>query len=488
MSSPRSTSPATPSISPAALGSPAALSTAIISHGHPPGPRFATPFGFLRTMKRDMLEFVTNLSKYGDFVCVRVPPLKTYFAFHPDDVQRVLRDNHHNYWKGPLVGKLKRIAGEGLIFSDGELWKRQRQLVQPAFQRQRVDAMSVMISDATERALEGWEQRSRTGATFDLLHELSGLTLEVVSRSLFGTAFREGREEFGDAVTRALSYADHLMGTFVPTPMWFPSAANRRGVRASRDLDRFVWRIIDEKRRARSEEEAPDLLSFLLRATNDSEAPTSDAASRARSQQLRDEMVTFLVAGHETTAVALSWTAYLLVRHPEALEQLEAEVDTVLAGRTPTPEDLPNLGTVRRVFEEAMRLYPPAWSTTRSSFEDDELGGYRVPGGSGVAVSMYVTHRHPDVWDRPERFEPDRFTAERVAARHPFAYFPFGGGPRACVGKQFAMLEGQMILAMLVQRFRLERADDRDVAPEPILTLRPADPIWMRFTPRQQAA
>ncbi len=446
--------------------------------GLPPGPRYRTPFGFLAALKRDSLGFFREAARHGDFVCVRFPPFKTFIAYHPDDVQRILRDNHRNYWKGQLIEKFKRVAGEGLVFSDGELWKRQRQLAQPAFARDRIDAMAGMIGEVTARTLDGWEKRALPGEPLEMMPEISRLTLEIVARALFGTDFREKREGFSDAVTRALDYVDHLMGSFVPLPEWVPTKANRHGARATRDIDRFVHEIIAARQRSGAASDSPDLLSYLLAARDAEGGRGMDA------KQLRDEMVTFLVAGHETTAVALTWTTYLVARHPAVAERLHEEVDRVLGDRIPGAEDLESLDYVRMVFEEAMRLYPPAPNTVRQAFEDDELGGYRMPAGLSVSVSQYVTHRHPEFWEDPERFDPERFRADRVEARHPFAYFPFGGGPRACVGKRLAMLEGQLILAMIAQRFRLTQREDRIVGMAPIITLRPADPVWMEMSIR----
>jgi cytochrome P450 len=201
-------------------------------------------------------------------------------------------------------------------------------------------------------------------------------------------------------------------------------------------------------------------------------------------KQLRDEMVTFLVAGHETTSVALSWTGYLISRHRHVGERLEDELDSVLGGRVPTKDDLENLPYVRMVFEEAMRLYPPVWGTIRQAYEDDEIGGHKLPAGMTVSVSPYVTHRHPEFWDEPEHFDPERFTPDKISARHPLAYFPFGAGPRACVGRHFAMLEGQLILAMLLQRFRLWPTQRAEVRLRPLVTLRPDGPILLRFEAR----
>jgi cytochrome P450 len=461
-----------------------ALSTAspalVVTGGAPPGPRFRTPFGFLAALKRDPLGLLMSCrEQYADFVCIRFPPLKTYAAFHPDHVQQILRDNHKNYYKGDLFHKFKRIAGEGLVFSDGELWKRQRQIVQPAFRRERVDRLAGMIVETTARKLEELEVRSREQDVHDLFEEISSLTLEIIASALFGSDFRDRIDSFSDAVTRGLEYADDLMYSFILPPKWLPTPSNLRGRRATRDLDQHIHALVEQRRAQGDRGDGPDLLSHLLAATRG-----ENGAAAMDDKQLRDEMVTFLVAGHETTAVALAWTGYLVSRHRHVGERLEEEIDGVLGGRAPCLEDLPRLPYVRMVFEESMRLYPPAYATSRQAYEDDEVAGHTLRAGMSVTVSTYVTHRHPDFWPEPEHFDPERFTAREVAARHPMAYFPFGAGPRACVGRHFAMLEGQLILAMLLQRFRLRPTGRTEVHPRPMVTLRPAEPVRLAFEPR----
>jgi cytochrome P450 len=305
---------------------------------------------------------------------------------------------------------------------------------------------------------------------------MSRLTLEIVAGAMFGTDLGEDEEEFRNVVSEGMAYANHLTNHFITPPLFIPTPANRRGAKAIAKLDRIVSRIIDERRR--SGEERTDLLAMLLAARD---ADTSEAMS---DRQLRDEMVTFLVAGHETTAVALSWTWYLLAENPQAERRLHAEVDEVLGDRPPTVDDLKDLPYTRMVLEESMRLYPPVWATSREAYEDDEVGGLRVPARTTITLSQYVTHRHPAFWPDPERFDPERFTPERSAERPEYAYFPFGGGPRRCVGQQFSMLEGQLALAMISRRFRLRLVPGHRVEPDPILTLRPRYGIAMFLEPR----
>jgi cytochrome P450 len=430
------------------------------------GPRFRTPFGVLAAIRRDPIGFVMDCWRtHGDLVEIRFPPWRTFVVVHPDHIRHVLQENHRNYWKGFVIGKLKRIAGEGLVFSDGELWRRQRQLIQPAFHRERIAALGDMMAGATAEMGERWRGEAAAGRRVDVAAEMSKLTLEIVSNALFGAQLGDDREAFAAAVTDAMTYANHLMNHFFTPPLFVPIPANRRGRRAIERVDRIVWKVIEQRRREGGER--ADLLGMLLRARD---AETNQAMD---DKQLRDEVVTFLVAGHETTAVALSWTWYLLSRHPEAERRLHDEVAAVLGERAPALADLPSLPYTRMVIEEAMRLYPPAWATNREAYGDDEIDGVRIPAGSTVLISPYVTHRHPAFWDEPERFDPERFSPERSAGRPEYAYFPFGGGPRGCVGRQFAMMEAQIILAMTAARFRIRPLPDHPVDPYPILTLRP---------------
>lgn len=443
----------------------------------PAGPRFRTPFGLYAALRRDPLSFLTDAwRQYGDAVRIHAPPWSSYFFVHPQHVKHVLQENHRNYWKGVIFGKLKRIAGEGLVFSDGDLWRRQRQLIQPAFHRERIAALGDMMVRTTVEMLERWRAGKATAPALDIAEEMSTLTLDIVAQALFGADLGDDAAEFCAAVSEAMAYANHLTNHMFTPPLIVPTRANRHGRRAIAAIDRVVWKIIEERRR--DGRERHDLLGMLIAARD---AETNEAMN---DRQLRDEMVTFLVAGHETTAVALSWSWYLLSGHPQARTRLFAEVDDVLGARPPQLTDLADLPYTRMVLDEALRLYPPAWATARQAHDDDEVGGLRVPRGSVVTLSPYVTHRHPAFWERPEEFDPERFTPERSAERPDFAYFPFGGGPRGCVGRQFATMEGQLILATVAQQFQLDCAPGHRVAPDPILTLRPRHGVPMTATRR----
>jgi cytochrome P450 len=433
-------------------------------------------------MRRDPLAFVSALAReYGDVVCLGLGPIRIYLLHHPDAVKHVLQDNNQNYVKGPVIGRVKVLIGEGLFTSEGDFWRRQRRLAQPSFHRERIADFAATMVRCTAERLDRWETPARRGETLDVLAEMNALTLTVVGETLFGRDLSGEAREAGRALAVALEITAHRAMSYLVSPIWWPSARNRAFRRAVATLDAVVYDIIDARRRAR--QPGDDLLGMLMAARDEE---TGETMSR---RQLRDEVMTFLLAGHETTAVALSWTWYLLARHPEIGEQARAEVLSVLGDRAPTLADLPRLPMARMVVEEAMRLYPPVWGIGRQTIGPDEIGGYDIPAGALVNLSPWVTHRHPDFWPDPERYDPERFRPGVERNRPRSAYFPFSGGPRLCIGEAFALMEAQLIAAMTLQRYRLTLADPAAIVePEPHLTLRPRGGLAMRVTRIEPAA
>jgi cytochrome P450 len=342
--------------------------------------------------------------------------------------------------------------------------------MQPAFHRSSIAAFASLMVERTRALLKDWDGPARFRRPVNVYHEMRRLSLDVVTRALFGVDVHEDAQLAGHTfaiLSEAL--AENLYSPFFLLflhPL-LPTRTNRRARAALRTLDRIVDSII-ARRRARGSAGGDDLLSLLLHA-RDEEADGAGMDDR----QIRDEVMTVLLAGHETTAATLSWTWYLLDRHPHVAERLRAEIRGALGDRDPTVEDLPQLEGVTRVIEEAMRLYPPAWIITRVAKEEDEIGGYRVAPRTVVTLSPYLTHRSGEVWPDPERFDPDRFTPERSAERPRFAYFPFAGGPRQCIGSEFALTEATLVLATILRRYRLELASRGEVVPQPLTTLRP---------------
>jgi cytochrome P450 len=440
----------------------------------PPGPFYWTPLALGRVMRRDPLAYVSNLSRdYGDVVCLCMGTMRVYFLHHPDGVKHVLQDNNQNYVKGPIIARVKVLIGDGLFTSEGDFWRRQRRLAQPAFHRERIAGFADAMARRTAERLARWEPAAASGEPIDVAAEMSALTLTIVGETLFARDLSGEAAGAGRALAVALEVAAHRAMSYVVTPIWVPTARNRAFRRAARTLDALVYEIIDGRRR--TADPGADLLGTLMAARDE------ETGERMSPRQLRDEVMTFLLAGHETTAMALSWTWYLLARHPEIAEAARAETLAVLGDRAPTVADLPRLPLARMVVEEAMRLYPPVWGIGRQSVGADRIGGYDIPAGTLVNLSAWVTHRHPAFWDDPDRFDPERFRPGVERTRPRFAYFPFSGGPRLCIGEGFALLEAQLIVAMMLQRYRLTLARREVVVPEPTLTLRPRGGLPMRI-------
>jgi cytochrome P450 len=370
---------------------------------------------------------------------------------------------------------IKPLAGEGLLTSEGEDWRRRRKLAQPAFHRERIAAFATGMTHATIAMLERWEpfveqkQPQQSQQSIDIVHEMQRLTLGIVSTALFSTDISGDSDEMGGALNDIFAYFNHRSRTPLSLPAGVPTRRNRRFKQAVQRLDAITYRVIEEHRRG--ETKSDDLLSMLL------EARDEETGEGLSNTQLRDEVGTFLAAGHETTAMTLAWTWYMLSKHPAIEHKLHAELAEVLGGRLPTAADIPQLTYTRMIIQEVMRLYPAAWAMTRVIKNNDKINGYPIKAGTIMVLSPYVTHRHPAFWENPEGFDPERFTPERIAERPRYAYFPFGGGPRQCIGNEFALMEAQLIVAMVAQRYRLHLIPGQKVEPDPIFTLRPSTAV-----------
>ncbi len=439
-----------------------------------PGPRGHVVFGSLPDFRRDILGALFDAwQRHGDVVRFRLGgTIQAYLLVHPDHVAQVLQENHRNYRKDRLsYDRLKPTVGEGLLTSEGDLWLRQRRLIQPAFHRQRIASFGSLMVESTLAMLDRWEARYGDGQTFDVFAEMTRLALEIASKTLFGTSLSEDADRVGQAVSFASLHTNRRMQSYFELPLSLPLPGNRRFRREIRALDEVVYRLIGDRRRAG--QRSDDLLSLLVDARDEA------TGEKMADHQLRDEVMTIMLAGHETTAVALSWTWYLLSRHPAVAARLRAELSDVLGGRPPRVEDLPRLPYTEMVVEEAMRLYPPAWILSRSPIADDVVGGYWIPADKMVMLCPYLTHRHSAFWENPEGFDPERFSPARSAGRPRYAYFPFGGGPRLCIGSGFAVQEARLVLATVAQRVRLDLAPGCSVRPQPLITLRPSSGIRM---------
>lgn len=436
-----------------------------------PGPPGGMLLGNLQEFRQDVLRLVTeSTATYGDIVRCRLGPKVIHLLNHPRHVEYVLQRRAANYDKDTRSSAMiKTITGDSLLTCNGEFWKRQRRMDQPAFHHKQIAGFAETMTTATAGMLDTWKARSPGDAPLDIASEMSRLTYTIVGRTLFSFDTGTDAGEVEKAMRVMLPHIFGRLGNIINTPTWFPSPANRRFRRALGDVDEVVFRIIAEHRRACEEGGPPSDLLGMLMAVRDPE--TGDGLS---DSQLRNETMTFLLAGHETTANSLAWIFHLLSRNPDVERELHEEARTVLGDRTPALQDVANLSLTKRVIQEAMRLFPPIWIIERHVIEEDVVDGFVIPAGSAVVISPYALHRHPDYWERPDEFDPSRF--EKPA---PDAYIPFGAGPRFCIGKEFAMLEAHLITAMVARDFQLRQVPGHPVEPQPDITLRPRHGLRM---------
>jgi cytochrome P450 len=436
----------------------------------PPGPRGHLLLGSIPEIRRDNVHaFLDIWRRYGDTVRLR-GPMTLYVVSHPDGVKHVLQDNAANYPRPPAVrDRLQAIVGDGLVGAEGANWVRSRRMAQPAFRRQHLDRFCALFAEATTEVLDTWQRAAELGRPLDVEAEMVRVSLANLGASLFQADWRRDVERVAPAVTDILAFANSRLTSVVDTSR-LPLPSTRRFHRRLELLDSILYPLIGQRRR---EPGGDDLVSMLVDARDQDGARLTD-------KQVRDETISFFIAGHATIAAALTWTWYLLSTHPESWRRLKAEVDEVLGGRPPGAADLPRLRYAGMVVQEAMRLYPPIYLLLRRALADDEVGGYRIPAGADIAMCPYVTHRHPAFWDNPEGFDPERFAPELAGRRHRMAFFPFSGGPRRCIGEGFAQLQLPLVVAMVCQRYRLSLLPARPAEVAVAVTLRPRVPMLMR--------
>lgn len=440
----------------------------------PPGPRGGLLLGNLPEIRRDPLTFLSRIAaEYGEVVRVRLGPLNAFVLNHPDDIEQVLNAEPHRFIKGRTLRRARHLFGNGLLTSDGAHHTRQRRLVQPAFHRARLNSYAGIMTRAAAAQRDTW----RDGDAIDMAAEMSALTLAITARVVFGDDGPDVAAEIAEALHIVSSHFEPAVLPFAALDL-LPLPHVRRFRVAKHTVDRVLYDAI--ARRRRDGHERDDVLSLLMAARDeDGGAPMSD-------EELRDELVTLLLASHETTANALAWTWYLLAVHSSAAEVMHAEIDAVLgAGRLPAAADLQNLAFTRMVLSESMRLYPPAWLIARVALEQHDVRGYTIPRGAIVVLSPWVTHRNTLYFPDPDRFDPDRWRPGRQHARPRFAYFPFGGGSRGCMGEAFAWMEGVLLLSAIAQRWRCRFVDgSRHPTMHPGLTLTPGDGVRVRVEQR----
>jgi cytochrome P450 len=439
----------------------------------PPGPKGHPILGVMPEFNRDTLGFIERCREYGDVVRSRFLYVYAYFLYNPQDIETLLATNARSYRK---AGSLRspffhRLVGNGLVTSEGDFWRRQRRLAQPAFHRQRISSYGDVMVEYAKRAIAGWKD----GEQRDLSRDMTRLALEIVVKTLFNSDVSKEADHAGQILSEIVKpFASQatlkwILDNRLPTP------AHRRYFRMVGEIDRIVFRIISERRASGVDQ--GDLLSMLLAAQDEDGSQMTD-------RQLRDEVMTLFLAGHETTALSLSWSWYLLATHPEVEQKFLRELDEVLGGRSPAVADLAKLSYTDMIARETMRLYPPAYAVGREAIEDTEIAGYRVPKGSQVFAFQWATQRDERFFEQANEFKPERWNTEQMQQLHKYAYFPFGGGPRQCIGNYFAMMEIVLLLATIGQRYRFSLESDHPVEVLPVLSLRPKAGIRVRVHER----
>jgi len=441
----------------------------------PPGPNNLPIVGNLFAFRSDPLGFLTRASRqYGDLVYFRVVRQHMYLVNHPDYVREILVANQSNFIKSRALQRAKVLLGEGLLTSEGQHHLRQRRLVQPAFHRERLAGYASAMSEWAVR----WRERWQAGSTLDISQEMPHLTLSIVAKTLFSADVHSEASQIGAAMTTVLQMFRLLLMPFSEYMEKLPLPYVRRFEKARARLDSTIYGLIAKRRK--SGEDTGDLLSMLLFAQDE-----ESGGGRMTDEQVRDEALTLFLAGHETTANALTWTWYLLSQHPAVEQRLHAEIDRVLQGRTPELADVPQLLYAEMIMAEALRLYPPAWAIGRMATGPFELGGVQIPARSICILSPYLIQRDPRWFPDPEKFDPERWTPEARNARPKFSYFPFGGGARVCIGERFAWMEGVIVMAAIAQKWRLRLAPDQRVEPLPLITLRVKNGLRMVIEARK---
>ena len=430
-------------------------------------------FTHFRTFQRDPLRSLERLTRSGgDFVAFKLGTQQTYLLNHPELFKDVLVTHNHKFVKGFGLQRAKRILGEGLLTSEGEFHKRQRRLLQPAFHRDHVRSYGAIMINSAAAMRGDWQPHQQV----DIAEEMRRLTLTIVAKALFHADVGAEATDIGQALTTAIQLFGVSLRPFADLLMRLPLPSTFRFRKSLARLNACVYRIIQERRA--SGKDYGDLLSMLLHAQE------AEGGGAMTDQQVRDEAITLFLAGHETTANALAWTWYLLGKHPEVQDQLQKEVDRVLGTRLPTVDDLPSLTYTRLVFAESLRCFPPAWIMARTAIEGHSLLGIRMKPGSYLLMSPYLMHHDARYYQDPYNFNPERWSPDKENRQPPFTYLPFGAGPRICIGESFAWMEGILVIATLVQRWRMRLVPGSPVEPEPLITLRPKHGLHMTLEPR----
>jgi cytochrome P450 len=442
---------------------------------HTPRPRGSFFLGHLRSYRRDPLQlFLDSALESPDIVRFRLAYMSLFLVIEPQYIKHVLQDNQRNYVKGVSFESLRIVIGDGLLIADGEPWRAQRRLIQPLFHKQALIGKLDILAGCVDRAIERLHQRSG-GPPFDLVPEMMRLAFDVVGRTVLGIDIAHEIDDMQHVFTEITQFAYERMLSVVKMPEWWPSGRVRRFLQLREQLDVMVVRVIERHRQ--QGQGGTTLLSALMAARD------PETGQGMSNTQLRDEVLSLLGAGYETTGDGLCWIFYLLSSAPEVRERLEAEVDAQLGDRAPGAAELSTLTYAEQVIDESLRLYPPAWCFTRTAVEADVIDGHEIPKHATVVLSPYVNHRHPRFWPDPDRFDPDRFAPGRKIPS--FAYYPFGGGSHMCVGKYLSLFEVKVALAMITRRFRVRVVPEQQITPKPGFALRPAPRMMVTLEARR---
>lgn len=453
------------------------MSTADLAKTLPPSPA-KEHFIFKNAyyMANGPLEFLEeNYNTMGPVYWVKSPIRKIAVLNDPECVRHVLQENNRNYVKSFGYDPLKLLLGNGLLTSEGDFWRKQRRMAQPGFHKEKLAAIVDTMITCTGQMLLRWEKLE--GVELNVSAEMNRIALDIVSKSLFISNVEDEIDKISTWVTVAIEQGAERIRNPFKIPTWIPTPSNLKQNKAITVLDEVITGII-EKRRADTNQ-YHDLLSMLM------EARDEDTGEGMSNRQLRDEVMTIFIAGHETTANALTWAFYVLAQNPQAEQKLKEEVDTVLQGKPVSFENLRSLAYTRMVIDEVMRLYPPAWIIGRKNVEDDEIAGFYIPAGTNCLIPTLSIHRSPKFWKDPLTFDPERFSPEKVKEQKKYTYFPFGGGPRLCIGNNFALMEMQVVLASVVQRYTFELIDTTPIELDPLITLRPKQNVYLKLFKRE---
>ena len=416
--------------------------------------------------------------RHGDIYELELGPISIVMLNHPDYAQHILRDHARNYAKGgEMWESLREIIGDGLASSEGEYWRRQRRLIQPQFHRQRLAGLTELMVEAIDEGLQDWQEYVQSGKPINLATAYAHITMKVIVRTMFGRGLSQAEADLmGEAMGYTLGYTIKNM-VLGKLPSWMPVPGRKTYHQMLAQANEFLFKMIAERRQTNAQ--GDDLLSMFLNLVDD------ETGALLTDEEIRDEVATVFLAGYETTSIAMTWATHMVTQHPHVTNQMQTEVDSVLAGEKPRFEHLMGMSYARAVMEETMRLYPPVYWLPRTAVEDDQIGGYAIRAGQMVAAVPLTIHRHPDFWENPDHFDPQNFVSEASKKRHPLAWMPFGAGQRLCIGKDFALMEGTLILSMLLQRFDVEMVAGHQPQPALSTTLSTKDGVWALLKERK---